>query len=293
MRTLEAKDAVRTALISADPRLSRYDPLGRIVFYDDFDHGLSGWTELRGNYRGPGSVAKGAEATIFNVHPSRRDYRPAMLSNMTMPDVGTHGAMQGTYSMKLATRPVAGHASTVLKRVTWSRRGIYQAECFFTYAPEPSSLRLGEEVFGSFTIGYDFQDDDYRYHVGVRYLNAENGELRQKWQYLVKGDLAPGATSWDDDSYRDIPGGSQKLCYNETVTKKNWHYLRWVVDIEKREYVELQCNDRTFDMRGLGPELEPAYQNLWALLNLAFCVQADSGVRSFFLVDSVLLSTDR
>jgi hypothetical protein len=43
----------RRAILSADPGLSRFDPLGRIVFYDDFDHGLSGWTELMGNYTDP------------------------------------------------------------------------------------------------------------------------------------------------------------------------------------------------------------------------------------------------
>ena len=34
----------------ADPRLSRFDPLDRIIFYDDFDDGIRGWSELIGNY---------------------------------------------------------------------------------------------------------------------------------------------------------------------------------------------------------------------------------------------------
>ncbi len=29
----------------------------------------------------------------------------------------------------------------------------------------------------------------------------------------------------------------------------NWHYLRWLVDTEKRSNVELQVNDRVMDMR--------------------------------------------
>ena len=33
-----------------DPGLSRFDPLSRVIFFDDFDEGLGGWTELIGNY---------------------------------------------------------------------------------------------------------------------------------------------------------------------------------------------------------------------------------------------------
>src|SRR5690348_15442896 len=35
-----------------DPRLSRFEPLPRILFFDDFDDGLHGWIELIGNYEG-------------------------------------------------------------------------------------------------------------------------------------------------------------------------------------------------------------------------------------------------
>ena len=36
----------------ADPRLSRYDPLDRIIYFDDFDEGYNGWVGLIGNYEG-------------------------------------------------------------------------------------------------------------------------------------------------------------------------------------------------------------------------------------------------
>ena len=279
-------EALRGALVSADPALSRYDPLARIVFYDDFDQGLSGWTELRGNY-------KSADATLFHLPPWNRDYRPPMLSNMTMPDTGTHGAMQGTYALKIASRPQAGHFAKSLKRVTWTRRGVYQTECYFTYKPESTSLRLGEDVLGSFGVSLDLQDDDHRYHLAVRYLNAQNGGLQQKWQYMARGHMIPGESGWDPDAFEDVPRGAQRLCYNETVTKLNWHYLRWVVDLDRREHVELQCNDRTLDMRGLRHEVRPAFANLWCLLNLGFWVEAATTVRCFFMADSVLLSTER
>ena len=39
-------------LTHGDPRLSRFDPLSRIICFDDFDQGLNGWTALVGNYEG-------------------------------------------------------------------------------------------------------------------------------------------------------------------------------------------------------------------------------------------------
>ena len=38
------------ALRLADPALSRFDPLPRIIAFDDFDRGFCGWTQLVGNY---------------------------------------------------------------------------------------------------------------------------------------------------------------------------------------------------------------------------------------------------
>jgi hypothetical protein len=29
----------------AHPKLSKYDPLKRIIYFDDFDEGINGWTE--------------------------------------------------------------------------------------------------------------------------------------------------------------------------------------------------------------------------------------------------------
>ena len=45
-------DPATRAALRADPRLSRFDPLGRIIYSDDFDEGYNGWPGLIGNYRG-------------------------------------------------------------------------------------------------------------------------------------------------------------------------------------------------------------------------------------------------
>ena len=93
------------------------------------------------------------------------------------------------------------------------------------------------------------------------------------------------------EGFRDIPDGEQRLCYNETFDKINWHYLRFLVDSSRREYVELQCNERTYDLRGVQPTLAPAYPRIWSLLNLALWVEADTNRRCFLFVDSAVIST--
>ena len=54
-----------------DPRLSRFDPLNRILYFDDFDDGHHGWMELIGNY----------EDSLETMLPHYRDHRPPMLSS--------------------------------------------------------------------------------------------------------------------------------------------------------------------------------------------------------------------
>ena len=61
--------------------------------------------------------------------------------------------------------------------------------------------------------------------------------------------------------------------------------------VRGREYVEFQCNERTFDLRGVRPTLAPAYPRIWSLLNLALWVEADTNRRCFLFVDSAVIST--
>jgi hypothetical protein len=63
---------VQRSLFRADPKLSRFDPLDRILFCDDFDQGVQGWSELIGNY----------EHTPDSMLSEYRDIRPPMLSNL-------------------------------------------------------------------------------------------------------------------------------------------------------------------------------------------------------------------
>jgi hypothetical protein len=277
------------ALLNADPRLSKFDPLSRIIFYDDFDQGYQGWSELIGNY----------EDDLSSLLPGYEDLRPPMLSNGTMWDTGSAGSMEGNYSLKLATRPKAGHIAADLKRVTWRHRGPLRLETFFTFKPEATDLRLSETDVRSVGVLFDFQDKEQRWMPHLRYQNAVNGEQIAKWQFKSKREplLQIGgtgktrshfhlaATGWED-----VPKGQQILCYNEIPTKYNWHYLRVDIDLATHAIKRLQCNDRVHDLTGVEPMVLPAMANLWGMLNVVFWVETDINKRAFLYLDSVLLS---
>src|SRR5437763_4224677 len=114
-----------------DPRLSRFNPLERVLVYDDFNTGTHGWVELLGNYDG--------QSNLDTVDDHMRDFRPPQLSSCSFFDVGTHGAMSGTYALKVATRPEAGHTAVAIRRLTMAGRGRVQFEAFFTYKAEAAS----------------------------------------------------------------------------------------------------------------------------------------------------------
>lgn len=272
-------EQVRVGVLKANPELSSYRPLDTIVFYDDFDRGLHGWTELLGNY----------EDSIDNVtdYPDAMDSRPPMLSSATMHDTGTAGSMRGTYSMKVATRTTRGHLAKALKRVTFRNLSRLRCEAYFTFHPEASTMKLGDKDVRAFGVSYDLQDDEVRHWPAIRFLNAENGQRVEKWQYHVGGTRLPHLDDWED-----VEAGSQELCYNEIATKQNWHYLRWTIDLKTREYIDLQCNDKKWDLSGKSHRPLPLYPNLRDLLNLGFWVETDCDRRAFLYIDSVLLSAD-
>src|SRR5579871_4169884 len=95
-------DSFRAALIETNPDLSKFNPLRRILFYDDFDNGHNGWCELQANHNG----------NLDELRPALRDMRPPQISNCGFFDIGTHGSVNGTYALKIATRPKPFHTAT-------------------------------------------------------------------------------------------------------------------------------------------------------------------------------------
>ena len=277
---------------TTDPRLSRFDPLERIFFYDDFDEGIRGWSELIGNY----------EHSLDSMLPEYSDMRPPMLSNLTMWDTGTAGSMEGAYALKLASRARAGSLATSIKRQTFRKRGQIQLECYFTFKPEASELRLSLNDVRAFGVLFDLQDGmnpEYRWMPHLRYLNASADNMVNRWQ--MKGATRKFANIGDSgetvshfhlgpENWEFIDAPVQTLAYNEIATKMNWHYLRVNVDLAERRFLSFQCNDLVYAGEPLKHISIPAMPNLNCMLNTAFWVETNRDKRAFLYLDSVLLS---
>ncbi|MFH1566986.1 MAG: DUF6772 family protein [Gemmatimonadota bacterium] len=268
-----------------------FAPLATVLYADDFDGGLQGWTGLIGNYEG----------SLDAMLPPYRDLRPPMLSNATVWDTGTGGSASGTYALKLATRPVRGSLAVGIKRLTYRHAGLLQLETLFAFKPEATELQLSEAEVGAVGLLLDLQNESERVMPHLRYLNAEGGEPVGRWQYKSRGPElqrigASGKTRshfhLGPGGWADVPGGEQRLCYNEIATKLNWHYLRVGFDLGTMAFTGMQCNDRCFDLAAVEPMRLPAMANLWCMLNVAFFAEAGSDRRAFLYLDSVVLSAE-
>jgi hypothetical protein len=277
------------AMLWADPKLSKFDPLPRILLYDDFDRGMNGWTTLIGNYEG----------SIDRMLPGFQQIVPPMLSNLTGWDCGTHGSYEGTYALKLATRPRKGALTVAIKRLTYRKACPIRLEFYFTFKPEASELKLSELDVRSVGLLLDLQNAQERIMPHIRYLNALDGAAQQKWQFKGGGtqfhkfsDQTVSHFHLAPEGWTDIPGAAQRLCYNEIPSKVNWHYARLDFDLAAMRFVAFACNDHAFDLSRVEPMRMPAMKNLWCMLNLAFFAETDSDKRAMYFIDSVLVSGD-
>lgn len=292
----EMAEALRIAMSRADPALSRFDPLPRIVSHDDFSRGHCGWSQLVGNY----------EDDLDTMLPGYAQHTSAMLSTLSHWDAGSHGGQSGSYALKIATRPRPGAQNVAIKRLTFRKRGPIRFEMYFTFKPEAAELKLGETDVRSVGLLFDLQGGDSdagaeRVMPHLRFLNALDGEHLQKWQYKAhqtefkpvgSGDKILSHYHLSPDGWQDLPGGNQRLCYNEIPTKVNWTYLRFDFDLGAMKALSLQCNDRVFDMSGFDSIRMPAMKNLWCMLNFALFAETDVAKRAFLYVDSVCISGD-
>nr|WP_246072259.1 DUF6772 family protein [Martelella lutilitoris] len=293
-----APDALETAMLRAlrlsDPNLSCFDPLRRIISHDDFSRGHCGWSQLVGNY----------EDTLDTMLPGYAQHTSAMLSTLSHWDAGSHGGVDSSYALKIATRARPGAQNVAIKRLTTRERGPIRFECYFTFKPEATELKLSETDVRSFGFLFDLQGGDTdgdveRVMPHVRFLNAEHGKHIQKWQFKSKtsemlkiGDDDKTATHYhlSPDGWEDLPDGDQRLCYNEIATKVNWSYLRFDFDLASMRATSLRCNDREFDVSGFAPMRIPAMKNLWCMLNFCLFAETDVAKRAFLYVDSICIS---
>ncbi len=307
----------QTPVVSTRPiGLEKYQPLEHILCYDDFDCGSCGWLDLKPNH-----TQKDFRPLKSVIDKTR--WGPCMLSTASYGLAGTHGSMDGIYSLKLTTHPVAaryeeppvaGSLGTAIKRLTLHRpKGLWQFETWFAYTPEQDRQGLGEASIRAFGFWFDVQDDHHRYQPGFRYVNSVNGELRQQWQIFQPKDVSNqewgfgSDIEWakrgidaiwygrrypngECDAYTFLPDGKQQLCYNETDDKINWLYFRMLVDLDKREYVEMQSGNTVFDLRGTKVALCAPYARVRGLVNPVAWVEADTNRRVFLYLDSVVIS---
>ncbi|WP_338531911.1 DUF6772 family protein [Nitratireductor thuwali] len=287
---------MRGALLLADPKLSRFDPLPRIISHDEFSRGHCGWSQLVGNY----------EDSLDTMLPGYAQHTSAMLSTLSHWDAGSHGGMDSSYALKIATRPRAGAQNVAIKRLTFRRRGPIRLEAYFTFKPEATKLQLGETDVRSMGFLLDIQGGDKdagaeRVMPHMRFLNAEDGKHLQRWQFKTQttpfrpvgnGEKTLSHYHLAPEGWQDLPGGEQRLCYNEIATKVNWSYLRFDFDLAEMRALSFQCNDRVFDMSGFESIRMPAMKNLWCMLNFCLFAETDVAKRAFLYVDSVCISGD-
>lgn len=302
--------------MEAATALQRYQPLDKILCFDRFDRGNCGWLDLRPNFVDPGFLAHSREVDLIH-------WGPTMISSATFPRMGTHGAMNGTYSLKLTTRkaagpidhhPVPGSMGVAIKRL--AQHGTYrelQLEAWVAYTPEDDREGRGDLDVRAFGCFFDLQSGGNRWMPGVRYLNSAEGKPVKKWQYftvrdgVTDADWSYGTKGWhlvgvdsewfgrrypdgSSDGFDWVPDGEQKVVANESDDKINWMYLRLLIDVRRREYAELQCMDRTFDLRGRAPHMAPNYDGIDGLINPVFFIETDAERRAFLFVDSTVLS---
>lgn len=289
-------EAMRLALLRADPGLSRFDSLPRIISHDQFSKGYCGWSQLVGNY----------EDDLDTMLPGYAQHSSAMLSTLAHWDAGSHGGMGSSYALKIATRPRRGAQNVAIKRHTFRKAGRVRFEVYFTFKPEASQLKLSETDVRSVGFLFDLQSGDSdaggeRVMPHMRFLNALDGDHVQKWQFkrhttefkpVGSTDRTVSHYHLSPDGWEDLPGGGQRLCYNEIATKVNWTYLRFDFDLAEMKALAFQCNDREFDMSGFDSIRIPAMKNLWCMLNFCLFAETDTDKRTFLYVDSVCISGD-
>lgn len=279
----------------ADPRLSRFDPLPRILSFDDFDRGHCGWSQLLGNY----------EDSLDSILPGYRGMTNPMLSTLSHWDSGSHGGWDGSYALKVATHARKDAVSVAIKRLTFRKAGPIRLEFIATAKPEASDLSLSDRDLKGFGFLLDLQSGDQtgegaeRVMPHLRYLNARDGALQQKWQFKRRSPKVADIGSRNetvshfhlaDEDWEDLPGGDQRLCYNEIATKVNWHYFRFDFDLASMTAQSFQCNDRVFDLEGFDAIRFPAMKNLWCMLNICLFAETAADKRAFLYVDSVCVS---
>ncbi len=313
--------------------LYRFDPLEQIMFHHDFDEGLNGWVVLTPNLRQDVVDYFPAQQRFADWGPPMLSSATFGYVGTHGSISGTYSLKIGTRPVagKPDQQPVPGSVGHAIKRLTFLKKQLLRCEMWYTFKAEQDRPGLGENDIRAFGFFWDVQDGEKRSFYGARYLNAAGGKMQQRWQIFrasegsdedwgEMGESAPGEGADEDpkaahrvylrrgidsqwlgkrypdgggDGFTDVPNGHQKLVYNETIDKINWHYFALTVDLAKREYVELRSVNKTFDLRGIQPTIVDPYPRIDYLLNPTLWIETDTNRRVFLYVDSIVNSTGK
>jgi len=304
---------------------SRFQPLDKVLVYDVFNTGFNGWMEIMPNFNEAPDF--GESPSILSKHQwppvmlSTATFRypgsHGSLSGQYSLKVSTRPVANPYQEM-----PRPGSMGQAIKRLSFhhAKREYLQFEMWFAYTAEQDKVDgtgalpgLHEESIRAFGAGWDLQERGKRYFAGVRYLNSVNGKLQKKWQFIYPSakddkDWAYGTEGdwcvkgvdpfWNGrryadgahDGFKDIEFGHQSLVYNETDCKINWQYFRLLIDTEKREYMEMQCQDRVFDLKRHPIYAVPGYERIDGLMNPLVWIETDANRRVFLYIDSIVIS---
>lgn len=313
---MTSNDELRAALLRADPRLSRFNPLERILHFDDFNAGQHGWQAYFPDYDGwedyPGRYQP-VDAVVQAIEKAKRDpkmridrklpFGPRgvpMLSSLTSWDVGSAGSLSGNYALKVPTLPQAGSKVFAQKRLGSPWRGKFRVETWFCFKADPADFRLGETDIRALYLTFDVMDlhhvradgqEPKRWWPALRYHNAENGQLVRRWQANA------GSEGVKDGAWEYLDDGQQDLGYNRAATKYQWNYLRFTFDLARHEYVDFHCHGKEFNVKGRRHDPHPPLEGWRAstdkcpgLVGTGFGIEAASDKRCFLYLDSVVVS---
>ena len=310
-----------------DPMLSRFQPLKRVLIHDVFNTGYNGWMEIMPNFCSPPNFDESPSILAKHQWPacmlSTATFRyPGSHGSMS----GQYSLKVSTRPVAnpYAEMPAPGSMGQAIKRISFNhlKRKYLQFEMWFAYTAEQDRMDgtgelpgLHETSIRAFGAGWDLQERGRRYFAGVRYLNSVDGKLHKKWQFIYPSAKDDREWAYDTDGdwcikgvdpqwfgkrypdgrhdgFKDIEGAHQPLCYNETDCKLNWQYFRLLIDTEKREYIEMQCQDKTFDLGRHPIYSVPGYDRIDGLMNPLVWVETDANRRVFLFLDSVVISQE-